>query len=341
MSLTPRIDTAENTINKNIVAISGNLIINGGFDFWQRGTSVDAQVPSNAYDYKGVDRFQVTAANYSGGATLERSTTVPTNAKYTKSLYFTAPTDAVTAANFGIKQRIESIFAREVVDKNISFYFDYKSDGFAQATVNIYHADAEDDYSTKTLVYTEVVALTADDTWRQVLIENVPAGSNAGNGLEVEVFFENAPLNTAVNLYVGGVMLHEYVGVFVPFQRAGRNYQEELQLCQRYFEKSYDLDTPPGSITSAGGMKLVSPVSGNADHQHVQFQVRKRAFSTVTLYPTQSSVAGNITNRGTGNTSNVNVSAFAGSIGTNAFRMVASLSANTYYDYHFIADAEL
>jgi hypothetical protein len=67
-----------------------------------------------------------------------------------------------------------------------------------------------------------------------------------------------------------------------------RSYGEELALCQRYYEKSYDIDIAPGSNIATNGRSAVyfsgtSDTSGNMI-THVSFCTPKRSIPTITFY---------------------------------------------------------
>jgi len=63
----------------------------------------------------------------------------------------------------------------------------------------------------------------------------------------------NATLNATWQ--ITGVQL-EAGSVATPFER--RSYGQELALCQRYYAKSYQIDTVPGTVTRTGGIQLGS-----------------------------------------------------------------------------------
>jgi hypothetical protein len=86
--------------------------------------------------------------------------------------------------------------------------------------------------------------------------------------------------------YITGVQL-EPGTVATPFER--RSYGAELALCQRYYAKTYDTGTVPGTATSAGA--ITTNVNGTwayAPSGTWCFPVAMRAQPTVTLYSTQN-----------------------------------------------------
>jgi hypothetical protein len=91
------------------------------------------------------------------------------------------------------------------------------------------------------------------------------------------------------NVDVVRMMVNE--GPAADFETAGRDISDELRLCQRYYEKSYDLDVVPGTNLGAGypmgGHGWV--VSGIASDDAIigssrPFLVPKRSTPIVTTY---------------------------------------------------------
>lgn len=127
--------------------------------------------------------------------------------------------------------------------------------------------------------------------------------------------------------------------VALPFQP--RSFAEELALCQRYYEKSYNIDTPPGTATDIGCIQGITEDGTNngAHYDTVYFKVRKRAVPTVIVY-------------GTGGTSNtVNDETADRSVGAGWFAMPSETGFRMNYTlqnatsgrrrFHYVADAEL
>jgi hypothetical protein len=87
--------------------------------------------------------------------------------------------------------------------------------------------------------------------------------------------------------YITGVQLEKGT-VATPFDY--RQYGTELALCQRYYEKSYNIDVVPGAVTSNGvftngGLTNMAPAN-YATRASTIYKVTKRATPTVTTYDT-------------------------------------------------------
>ena len=80
---------------------------------------------------------------------------------------------------------------------------------------------------------------------------------------------------------ITGVQL-EAGSVATPFER--RSYGQELALCQRYYEKTYDLGSVPGTATTNGLQFCTIITSSGNINGSIVFRVSKRAAPTMTYY---------------------------------------------------------
>ena len=101
---------------------------------------------------------------------------------------------------------------------------------------------------------------------------------------------QNATLDLAVNLRRGNAT--------TPV--AMRPFQDELTLCQRYYEKTYPLGDAPGTAygTSTGGGPISTYIYANANYASVSFgfKATKRVSPTVTTYSPVTGASGVIRN---------------------------------------------
>jgi hypothetical protein len=77
-----------------------------------------------------------------------------------------------------------------------------------------------------------------------------------------------------------------------------RPFPIEIQLCQRYYEKSYDLDTPPGTVTSIGRYTLMDLAASTTSTpgRELAWKVIKRAAPSVfQMYHPNTGAAGQVT----------------------------------------------
>ena len=119
-----------------------------------------------------------------------------------------------------------------------------------------------------------------------------------------------------------------------------RPFGEELALCQRYYEKSYDPGVKLGDASVPDGFSFVysvGPVAITAGTS-VEFKVSKRVNSTITMYSQFDGIAGKVFDA----SNNVNVNPGIVSVGQESFSWAAIFSANsTNLQAHWVADARL
>jgi hypothetical protein len=114
-----------------------------------------------------------------------------------------------------------------------------------------------------------------------------------------------------------------------------RPFDDELLLCKRYWEKSYDYGTPLGSVTGSG-VERFALSSATITMIPCKYRVRKRAVPSVTLYAPDTGSSGKCTD-GAGN----DQSASAISIGETGHVCWNTGTASTGLAAHWKADARL
>jgi len=89
--------------------------------------------------------------------------------------------------------------------------------------------------------------------------------------------------NTANNFYLTNVKLQR--APYTLFNN--RPFEQELALCQRYYEKSYDLGTFPAAAVVLGADYVIMSAVANADHvvrMTSTFKVSKGSIGTISTY---------------------------------------------------------
>jgi len=126
-----------------------------------------------------------------------------------------------------------------------------------------------------------------------------------------------------------------------PFRR--RPFQQELALCQRYYEKSYDPGVLPGTVLARTGQEFFGFWgTTNATYSFgIRFKVPKRAQATVTVYSPTTGASGNVDN----NTS-ADITAAPAQIGLEGFQVGTTTSFTPAaigggLRVHWTADARL
>jgi hypothetical protein len=172
---------------------------------------------------------------------------------------------------------------------------------------------------------------SSPNTWQSA---NYVAASGQTN------FFGTA--NNAVNMSGFGM----WAGSVSPPNNAFlcRNFSEELILCQRYFQKSYDHATGLGAVTAAGALaNYTNPLQGSvvaSGSMYCKFPVQMRSVPTIQTYSPVTGAVGKIADRNVGS----DVTPTVDSVGTTGFRLWASTAAASAafnMAAHYYADARL
>lgn len=118
-------------------------------------------------------------------------------------------------------------------------------------------------------------------------------GKTFGTGHNLVYSFVFMPRSIA-NFAVSAASLVEGDATAEDDPLALRHIQQEVALCQRYFEKSYNIDVAPGSISNAGSLwYFCNTDSASSIGGPVVYAVEKRAVPTMTYYNRQSGAVGN------------------------------------------------
>ena len=219
------------------VTAGKNGVINGGFDVWQRGTSV--AVASTVFGYTA-DRWltnQISAITVSRQSTGD-TTNLP-NIQYcaryqrnsgqtsTTVVQLAQPFENVNSTPFVGKTVTLSFYARAGANFSssgsvLNFQL-YSGTGFDQNLLSSYTGAATPISSSATLT----------STWQRFSA----TGTVSASATEIAPYFFYSPTGTAgaADYYeITGVQL-EVGSVATPFSRAGGTIQGELAACQRYY----------------------------------------------------------------------------------------------------------
>ena len=233
------------TTNNQVVPNLGrrNILINGAFQHWQRGTSFS----SNVY---GSDRWKLYAP---GSHAYSRSTDTPDFglASQPNGFQFSASIGGSGDAT-GLTQFIESSNSKHIPTSSttkviLSFYLKHTTNsGTAKITSSIGTLDSADASGASTTRSTQNHNTTTG--WVRYTHETTGATltSAAGNGLQVTIK-HNGSGTTAFLLTGCQLEISESV---TPFEH--RSVGEELALCKRYYQRvSADASYDYGAITVA------------------------------------------------------------------------------------------
>jgi hypothetical protein len=124
-----------------------------------------------------------------------------------------------------------------------------------------------------------------------------------------------------------------------------RQYQQELALCQRYYQSSYDIGTAAGAATTTGIRGLAYAASGvSSGSGAITFQTVMRSSPTIVTYD-GAGTANNVTTAPNNSTTFTNGRAYTAApfaIATNSFFHQGQQAVGNVYNFvHFTASSEL
>jgi hypothetical protein len=199
-------------------AAGKNILINGGFDIWQRGTS------SASTGYTTADRWYMNAASTTFS---QETTTVPTGVRYALK----ALTSGTTTVQF--RQAVETLNAIQFAGKTVVLSGEYQASTTTTIQTKLFYSTSVDNSVTGS--WTEITATTGGTVsavsgsyTKSSSVFAVPSTTKS-----LMVLFDTGSVASAVSLYYGKIQL-ELGSVATEFERAGGNIQGELSACQRY-----------------------------------------------------------------------------------------------------------
>ena len=287
-----------------------NIIINGGMDIAQRGTSATG-VTSNSYNT--CDRWNTIPINL-GTWTLTQSTDVPTGQGFASSFKIdctTADASPSTGDLFLLRQKIEGQNLQylkkgtaNALSTTLSFWVKSNKTGTYIAELfdgdntrqisKAYTINSASTWEKKTITYAGDTTGTLDNDNANSL--SVQFWLGAGSDYSSGTLSTTWTANTNANRAVGQVNLadstdNEWYVTGVQFE-AGEVASDfeflpvdvNIQRCRRYFEKSSNIDS--ALIATSEG--IVGVRDGTAStvgrYYNIQYSVEKRATPTLTTY---------------------------------------------------------
>lgn len=336
-------------------------IINGNFDVWQRATSV-----TNVGTFHVADRFY-NIDTLSNTITVSRDTDVPTLAQsgvksnYSLKVLIGTNTTPAAGEQSRITYNLEGNDAIWFMNKQMTLGFWVK--GSTTGTYSVSFLD-----SNQTRTYVSTYTINAANTWEYktvtlTFLPGVNFSATSGLGLSISFWLSSGSTyqTSSLNSWIASVglsdafsantqtNLHATAGntfflsqVNLNLGQLGlpclvRGFEKELELCQRYYEKSYSYVTFPGAVNSAGWYykkRAAQAIRSPA----IRFKRRKRAVPTVVNY---STVTGASNKFRVVNTALDTTEAMVAIGETGYTASLTRVSTNEIYAAHYTASAEI
>lgn len=301
------IGSSKNNSNRIKVLESSNLkniIINGAMDIWQRGSLFT----SIASGYTA-DRFSFNK-NTTAAITITKSTNIPNNNFNYSLLLSNTTADTTTLSNkyCRLQYKVEGYDFKNLVGKTCLLSFWIKSNKEGNYCISFQNSATNRSYIVDYTINnaniweykTIPINFYSDGTWEKTNLTGLIINFTLSAGIQYRMS-SNAWINSNYlasptisdfvdtinsNLYITGVQLTES-SLELPFLY--RSIAEEIELCQRYFEKSYNIDINPGVATWDGTSAMTtSKAQTSYDGLQRIFKTRKRNSPTMEWYAPNS-----------------------------------------------------
>ena len=313
-----------------------SVLINGGFDIWQRGTSFtptgkayfadrwfgrrSGNVLGSTFSRQGTSgKYRMRVQRDSGntgtedlllGHVLESASSAPLAGKKV-TLSFVAKRGAdYSAVNNNV---VVAIVKGTGIDESVHFYtgFPTGSQTLFNNTISITTTETKYDFT---------VTLPNDTNQIMVRFIVTPTGTAGAND-----WYEISKVQLEEGEYA------------TPFEQ--RPIGLELALCQRYYCKTFSCDTPPNATRLGEIMSRAIGAGTNRAVANVRFPVEMRIAPTVTFYSPNSGAIGKAFNEFT--LTDIDAAVLRGNSSGMIIRHLFSISNYEPVFYHFTADAEL
>jgi len=318
-----------------------NLIINGAMQVAQRGTSIAC--PASAITYT-MDRF-FARPNGSTATTVSQVTDAPDGFQYSARVTRDSGQTG-TLTRFETPLETRDIIKLRGQKVTVSFYAKAGSNlstSSGAISLILFQGNGTEGARAITAYTNETTLINSPKTlttsWQR--FTHTTTNAVASDTTQLAIQFQALWSGTAGandEYFITGIQL-EAGETATPFEH--RSYAEELALCQRYYQKSYNYDVTPGTNTIEG-MSLSAMSGTNLGIFTQRLHPSMRDAPDVVVYD-QPGNSGRINIE---STSNVTVNGGADITGKNktnsTFQINNGLSTTgDHFRFHFVAEAEL
>ena len=283
-----------------------NLIINSQGLISQRGLTFDSStIIANDDDTYLIDRMLLLSDGNDIVDVSQELTTVPIGS------FSAIKFDQETAnGKWGYVQILEARDAKSIIGDIASFSFKARKGG-SNVTLETLRAavvswDGAEDAVTSDLVSawnaagvdpTLVANWTYENTpsdlvltssYQTFTIENISIDTGSTKNVAVFIWLDDTDATVADTAFITDIKLEKGIAAtgYIP-----RPVQQEIDLCQRFYEKTYDINTTPGTVASVAPT-VGSPIATFRGWQF--FHTKKRTSPTMTVYSPDTGASGNL-----------------------------------------------
>ena len=339
-----------------------NLIINGDMSIDQRNSGASQTIASANTYY--IDRFLAREVT-DGALTIDQDTTSPDDFTHSMKITTTTADSSLSSTQRAyVVQKIEGYNISKLAfgtssAKSITISFYVRSsltgtfsgsilnEGENRSYVFEYTINSADTWERKTITIAGDTSGTwdTDNTVGLLIYFSMGMGSTysgtagawSGNQLFASTGSTNLIGTLNATWYMTGLQIEEGTSAsdfeFLP-------YDVNLRRCQRYYHKTYNDTTAPGTVTTVGAVQTGTTATSTYVPMQYFYPVRMRSAPTFTAYSSATGTSGKFDSNAPSGDHNIGT----GNIGVsnaNFSSSTTSISATGYIRAHFEADAEL
>jgi len=339
-----------------------NIFINGDMAIDQENEGAAVSISTTTKYF--LDMFLCHGANHGAVVNAQQVAGFGGFGKAAQLTVTTADTLASNEYGHGIKTMIEDKNCQVVADRYLAFSFNFMAKLAGTYSVALVSGDGSNSYVT-TFAYDTADAVQVVPMLVPLPASKVVAGATgAGLAMYIGVAAVGAKATETLNEWQVGeffsasgatdwettvgnyiVMTGLYGGAdLIPAEFPFRQFSNELELCQRYYEKSYNYGTVPGTATQAGSIyaRLESAQSRQYILALLDYKIAKRTNPTITIYSAQTSNKPGFAWDFLSSTDlAVSGVVHTGSRGFSGLVMSSSAPVETAVAYHYVANARM
>jgi hypothetical protein len=324
-----------------------NYLINSAFDFWQRFGASPSQTVANTVSTYVADRWYIKNTLGTNGIITGSQVAGTTNgSKWGLSVKITTAPTAAQVNGTELYQALENIDSLNFYGQTASFGILVKALGnVTQVGVQFYYKTTEAKVDTS--IGSEVLTTVNSSTFVSCSTLGQAIGTSQTTagviGVRVRITGVSSgnlyALNNGFIVEQGQINLGSTLGTW---QRAGNTNSEELRMCQRFYQKSYDLLVAPGTASNFNGLVFTNGgVTTSASHAvNSFFKVSLRAAPTATSYDL-AGTSGKYTIFDSAGTANSGFTPSGFVAGENSVYLVANAVTTPGIGCHYTVDAEI
>lgn len=320
-------------------SVNQNHLTNGSFDIWQRGP--ETEVPHRETKYLA-DRWYVTN-DLGPGSVLRyaREKGLTQNSKYAARVEVKQTPQMDEQSGAALYQTLEAWDSQDFIGKTASFSVMLKAVGRVNRVgLQLMYSATEVPVSLP-LGSEEVFDISGDSS--VVKLQGVSIGEAFSNGGTVGVRIRVVGVSEGHNYdrgngFVADQAILNLGPLSADFQPKASSIAQELKNCQRYFEKTYDLEVAPGFVHPHGQSGFRVSINGD-NVLAIRYSERKRIGQPLfKVYNPRNGEVGTVSHEDKTKNSRVGVESLGES---EAILRINNVDAQQIVFFHWASDAEI